>query len=152
MSLSLGHKELATLAALEDEHREHFKSHVLTRAGEGPKLRAWRCAGTATPFYWFYAVSLPGRLILTGDTGDVVYSSLSDWGDVWAADPDMHADYIAGKIAVWPGDVRSKEARLSWFANQLSALRTFGRLRLAEVRASEGEVPAPAQVGESCQG
>lgn len=82
-----------------------FADHVVTVEHEHGLYRHYRCAKPGTGIYAFQIVTFPGRLIVSGDIGNVGWSRCPDMIE-WAAGAVESIGYFAEKV--W-GSIPTKE-------------------------------------------
>jgi hypothetical protein len=100
MSVDKEHTRHSWFEHINKKAIEQFKDHEVTKVG----ANTWRCGKPDTSLSSFYVISVPGRLIMYGDIGDLSLAlnseglkwllncSYSDinymYGKIWADDPD----------------------------------------------------------------
>lgn len=117
-----------------------FADHVVTQnVGQG-LYRHWRCARPGTGMYAFNVITEPGRVIVTGDIGELILCRELDMIE-WFRRCHNDLDYVAGKaqgvkVREWSADV-AKE----WAESRIREYRAD--LKLDEEEAASDGVEFP---------
>jgi hypothetical protein len=84
-------------ATIAENAARAFAEHVVTVEHEHGLYRHYRCAKPGTGNYAFHVVTFPGRLIVSGDIGDMAWSRCPDMIE-WAAGAVESIGYFAEKV------------------------------------------------------
>lgn len=86
-----------------------FARHEITQNVSQGLYRHWRCARPDSGMYAFNIITEPGRLIVTGDIGEIILCREPDmlaWLPMALRDPHYLAGKVqAGKVREWCADV-----------------------------------------------
>lgn len=135
--IKLSPTEIFDLTITVPEQVKRFAKHRLELLNETKAAQIWRCTDATSTAYAFDVVSLPGRLIFAGDTGELVLKRLDGWGHEWVQGRGLdEIDYVTSKIVMVPAELPTPAAIVPWLRLQLAGLRTFRRLLLQQLAAA----------------
>jgi hypothetical protein len=92
-------------ALIAENAARAFAGHAVTVEHEHGLYRHYRCGKPDSSVYAFHVVTFPGRVIVSGDVGDMAWSRCPDMLE-WAAGAIQSIGYFADKT--W-GSLRVKE-------------------------------------------
>lgn len=113
--------------ALEQvRHFQRFDKHVITREGHG----VWYCGEPGTGIYHFRVIMVPGRIIVTGDIGDMILHVNHAKPLRWALGCKMTPEGTYYPLSKLAPEFRESEFQpddaTEWLNDQISEHRRWG--------------------------
>lgn len=105
---------------------QRFDKHVITREGPG----IWYCGEPGTGIYHFRVIMVPGRIIITGDIGDLILRVNHDKPLRWALGCKMKPESTYYPLSKVAPEFRENEfqpdAATDWLREQINEYRSHG--------------------------